>query len=144
MTNPQTATERFLRHGVAGGYNIENLLFNGGVMFPNEFSSKGNTTVPALLLNPALWEAAGRSLGWGGRYQWVSGLDKDFWCLDCGHTVKNVTETPTEFLGGCHVGCEKSKMWLEKQKGLLDHLAAHPGDVEGYLSTLVTNENSND
>lgn len=101
MSNAQTATERFLRHGVAGGWRWH----PGVVNYTNELAQKvidPEIDIEKRLLDPDLWRAAGRSLG----------LD------DIATNPKNVS-------------------WLEHWHRLIDHLAAHPGDVEGYLEKII-------
>ena len=109
--HPQTVTERFLRHGVAGGFVLwdspeeEQQMFEMLHQFPRKWVSEMH--VSSLLLDPSLWRAAGRSLGWdeySEEYRNLYGLEET---------------------------------WLSKWKGLLDHLASRPGDVEGYLSKIT-------
>lgn len=47
-----------------GGYDIENIRFNGQLMYPDALSSRGEKPVSALLLDPAFWQALGRARGW--------------------------------------------------------------------------------
>lgn len=106
MPNPQTATERFLRHGVAGGWEAKgqyrNLVLDEKSII--EQLARWYGSWEKALLDPALWQAAGRSLGW-----------------------------PPALSDGEPQGSE----WLQRWHGLLDWLAAHPGDVEGYLSQII-------
>lgn len=121
--HPHTATERFLRHGVAGGYkkpddwrsNLNVLLDYEGFFMTTEELSR-------LLLDPALWQAAGRSLGWSDEY-----LNGPYW-LDYAEEAWN---------GSKDVNGESEPEWKYRQIGLIAWLWAHPGDVEGYLATLL-------
>lgn len=117
--HPQTATERFLRHGVAGGFvptsgfgsavKWDFTSFDDVVCFTCE-TGGFSATIESLMLNPALWEAAGRSLGWG------------------------MTDNPM---------CKWLNEWEFHWHGLLEWLAAHPGDVEGYLSQIIGGSKEN-
>lgn len=47
-----------------GGYQVENLMFNGSVIFANEFSSAGTRHPADVWQDPAFWQALGRARGW--------------------------------------------------------------------------------
>ena len=127
-SHPQTATERFLRHGVAGGYVLwdspeeEEQMFEMLHQFPRKWVS--DMHVSSLLLEPALWEAAGRSLGW--RKGDDGAKERYRYHQDGSVTLELTLELSTRL-----------SEWQRRQLGLLDHLAAHPGDVEGYMEQII-------
>lgn len=101
-SHPQTATERFIRAAVDGGYKLE----------PSYYESLTDRQVlncADVLIDPDFWRAAGRSLGWDD-----SPMDK---------AMRQLTGTP---------------LWMHKWQAMCPHLAAHPGDVEGYLETIIS------
>lgn len=151
--HPQTATERFLRHGVAGGWNPwkygfarmetrahqmrlegENLYLDcevyslphprSGLAMVHDWQPSRTffVHVSQPLMDPDLWRAAGRSIGWS---QGGIGV-----CGNCGgRTAKN-----------CQCPDDVWYVLEEPQyqmRGLVDWLWDHPGDVEGYLATLL-------
>ena len=59
-----TATEQWIKDGVAGGFEVVNLSFNGSLIYPDKLSSSGHTTVSSLLLTPAFWKAVAVTRGW--------------------------------------------------------------------------------
>lgn len=58
------ATEQFIKDAIAGGYVVENLRFNGEILYPNTFSSRGDIGLSDLLLSPLAWQACGKTRGW--------------------------------------------------------------------------------
>lgn len=173
--HPQTATERFLRHGVAGGYTI-----NGHVPFFDEEQGFGYETpceiegtmfirilVAELMLQPALWRCAGKALGWDNDdsywpkcpHEWrhsVLGTPQGprlpydchgiSTCNVCGvqslyfpdgKVIVVQPESGLPFRVDDTINYNRRRGWRYYQHGLLDHLAAHPGDVEGYLEKII-------
>lgn len=129
-SHPQTATERFLRHGVAGGWEAAPDVLLPAERYDREWDSSfpGATAIVPIrmtgrpdqritlvsrvfihrvILDPALWSCAAEALNWegyGDEYRNLYGVDL---------------------------------VWKTRWHGLLDHLAAHPGDVEGYLAGII-------
>lgn len=109
----QTATERFIAKACEAGYSLR---LAGDVWY-----TRGSMDAEALL-DPALWEAAGRSLGWMNR--------KAFFITTSLLKPKVGKEEKTTW----------NYEWQIRWHGLLDHLAAHPGDVDGYLAGLLDDD----
>lgn len=116
--HPQTATERFIVHA-ANGDGLDELL----VMFAEdpcddaemlEFVRKviGVYGVEYLLLQPRVWQAAGRSLGWDERFEYQEMDGVKSWRAE----------------------------WQCRQLGLIEWLWSHPGDVEGYMASLLDDD----
>lgn len=134
-----TATERLLRHGVAGGWgNGRALIHRGGNYYA--WSDHGDNvydemfSVGDALLDLALWRCAGKALG----KTHIHG-DEIRMCRECRQ------EGGANSVGGCdHCGARghhNFPVWsLYASYGLLDHLAAHPGDVEGYMASLLDDD----
>lgn len=101
--HPQTATERFVRAAADGGW---------GEKYPKHWSLRELACFAVendqALLDPALWQAAGRSLGW------------------------------SEEKTSAYYDQECDYEWQYRWQCLLHWLAAHPGDVDGYLAGLLT------
>jgi len=127
--HPQTATERFIRHGVAGGYSLpsfelqQSLIALVSASKPEtskdairiqDFTNKAITAIA--LLDPEFWRAAGRSLG------------------------TNLPEMRCDSPRCDMVQCEYGGYIDPKAQmlGLVEWLWGHPGDVEEYLAELLT------
>ena len=131
-SHPQTATERFLRHGVAGGYTVYGHVpffdEEEGFVYETPCEIDGSDMFIRMkfeqfLLDPTFWQACGRSLGW------EKGV-----CGECVECRKMDIEC------GVHTSRYKNHLlgeWQFRWHGLLDWLAAHPGDVEGYLGKII-------
>lgn len=134
--HPQTATERFLRHGVAGGWEAApdvllpaerydrewDSAFPGATaIVPVRMTGRPDQRMPLVsrvfvhqvLLDPALWEAAGRSLGWDEQ--------------------KPEEKLLNSVLGG------PSDDWKTNWHGLLDWVSIGKS-VDSYLATLLPND----
>lgn len=159
MSNNQSATERAVRLAVEGGYEphrigytkahfynaeLDSLLFEMGVVTvsvkdikshrydamvdkglkrEHEIPTEGQfkVDVERFLLDPSFWRALASRCEWKGH-----------WCRKCRCEALR---------GSKHAEFHHEEVTGEgllQQHGLLDHLAAHPGDHEGYLSGLIS------
>lgn len=55
---------KFVEDAIKGGYKIVNLRLNGSILYENTLSSKGDTFLSELLLDPKFWKAVGKTRKW--------------------------------------------------------------------------------
>lgn len=57
--------QKAIKKAIEGEYEIQNLIFNGKIVYENPLKSEGNKTWGYVLLDPLFWQALGKAEGWG-------------------------------------------------------------------------------
>ena len=107
-----TSAERAVRLAVEGGYLIKYEMRRAVAAIE---SALGASTFKEAVENRAFATELGKRCGWSDM-------------------------TPEEKIINAVIGGPREG-WKENWVGLIYHLAAHPGDHEGYLATLITDAN---
>lgn len=90
-----THLEQTIRDAVEkGGFDGQNIQFNGGILYANKFASRGQRCIADIFLDPAFWQALGKARGWdkwevNANVQWHRLIDH----LSSGGTIEDFFTT---------------------------------------------------
>lgn len=59
----KTPTQILIEDGIKGGCVLENIRWNGGLLYENKLSARGSITFAEILLDPDFWRAVGKTRG---------------------------------------------------------------------------------